>query len=65
MGISRDQVVWVYRILLRREPESEDLIAQIMESYHSRLDLIFAVMESDEFNADNCGQAHVAHDEPS
>lgn len=52
MGISRNQVVWVYRILLRREPESEELISQVMNSYDSRLDLILTVMDSDEFNAD-------------
>ena len=60
MGLSRDQVIWVYRIFLKREPESEDHLAQIMESYDSRFDLILSVMDSEEFKAIEDGATGVA-----
>ena len=52
MGISQDQVVWVYRTFLRRDPENEELVAQIMCNCNSRVDLILSVMESEEFITD-------------
>ncbi len=51
MGITREQVEWVYRTLLQREPESEDVVAQIMLHYSTRVDLIMSVMDSEEFKA--------------
>ncbi len=49
MTISRDQVIWVYRTLLLREPESDEAIASHLGSHVDRLDMILAVMESEEF----------------
>lgn len=49
MGVSRNQVVWVYRTFLRRNPENEDVVAEKMLNYDTRIDLILSVMESNEF----------------
>ncbi len=49
MAISRDQVIWVYRTLLLREPESEDVIAGYINNTADRIDMILQVMQSDEF----------------
>ena len=48
MGISRDQVIWCYRTLLRRDPESEEVIAEAME-HRDRADLILRIIGSEEF----------------
>lgn len=49
MSISREQVQWVYRVFLGRDPESEERIAEILLHYNSRVDLILSVLDSDEF----------------
>lgn len=49
MAISREQVIWVYRTLLLREPENDDVIAKYINDCADRIDVILAVMQSDEF----------------
>ncbi len=51
MAISRDQVVWVYRTLLLREPESEEAIAEKIGRHGDRIGMILEVMQSDEFKS--------------
>ncbi len=53
MGVSRKQVVWVYRTFLRRDPENEDIVAEKMLNYDNRIDLILSIMESNEFKANS------------
>jgi SAM-dependent methyltransferase len=48
IGVSRDEVVWCYRSLLRREPESEDVIRAHMANRDFR-SMVEAFVSSSEF----------------
>jgi SAM-dependent methyltransferase len=50
---TRDEVTWAYRILLGREPESEDVIRTGMIGHRDRAGLLRAFLNSDEFHARN------------
>jgi FkbM family methyltransferase len=52
-GIARDDVVWAYRLLLDREPESEGVISAWMRAAGSRPTLAQSIILSDEFTAKN------------
>src|SRR6266851_2950722 len=47
-SVSRDIVVWAYRRLLGREPESEEVIASAMR-FPSPLALVEAILASEEY----------------
>jgi hypothetical protein len=49
MGMSREDVIWVYRIFLGREPENDDVITSQVNSGRSRLEMITQIIESEEF----------------
>ncbi len=49
MAISRDHVIWVYRTLLRRDPENEQIIAENIAVHQDRIDMILAVIGCEEF----------------
>lgn len=49
MAMSREDVIWVYRIFLGREPESEATIDAQINSGSTRTQMIIEVMRSDEF----------------
>ncbi len=49
MTISREDVIWIYKIFLGREPESEDVIAHQVNSGKSRIEMISQIIESEEF----------------
>jgi hypothetical protein len=51
MAMSREDVIWAYKIFLGREPESEETIASQLANGQSRLELIMQIMESEEFAA--------------
>ena len=57
-GVSRESVVWAYRLLLGREPESDEVIAAC-QALADRPTMLRAFMASDEFQAVNPGA--VAH----
>ena len=50
---TRVEVIWAYRILLGREPESEDVIQTGMTGHINRAGLLRAFLNSDEFRARN------------
>lgn len=52
-GLSRDHIVWAYRILLDRDPESEDVILPKMKGYRTTRDLRSDMVTSDEFRVEN------------
>ena len=52
-GLSRDHVVWAYRILLDRDPESESAIEPKMRGYQQTSDLRHDIMTSPEFQEKN------------
>jgi hypothetical protein len=49
MALSRDNVVWVYRTLLRRDPESEQIIDANIAAHQDRIDMILSVIGSEEY----------------
>ena len=53
MGLTRDHVVWAYRILLDRDPESEDVILPKMRGYQNTRDLRNDIVTSDEYQEKN------------
>ncbi len=57
-GLTRDHVVWAYRILLDRDPESEAVIAPKMKGYRTTRELRADIMTSQEFNDKNRDFAH-------
>lgn len=52
-GLSHEQVVWSYRILLDRDPENDDVIRERLEIYTSVPELRRDVLRSPEFKAAN------------
>ena len=53
MGLTRDHVVWAYRILLDRDPESEDVILPKMRGYQNTRDLRNDIVTSAEYQEKN------------
>lgn len=53
MPLSRDTVAWAYRILLDREPESEDVLLPKMRAYNAARELRHDIVTSDEYQEKN------------
>lgn len=49
--MSREDVIWVYRIFLGREPENDDVIHHQINSGRTRLEMIAQIMDSEEFTS--------------
>lgn len=60
MSITRDHVVWAYRLLLDREPESEDAIQPKLRAWHSASQLRSDIMSSAEYAAKNPDHARTS-----
>ena len=58
MPLSRDTVAWAYRILLDREPETEDVLLPKMRAYDSTRQLRHDMVTSDEYQEKNRDFAH-------
>jgi FkbM family methyltransferase len=58
MPLNRDTVAWAYRILLDREPESEDVLLPKMRAYDSTRQLRHDIVTSDEYQEKNRDFAH-------
>ena len=58
MPLSRETVAWAYRILLDREPESEDVLLPKMRAYGSTRELRHDMVTSDEYHEKNRDFAH-------
>lgn len=50
LTVSRDDALWAYRMLLGREPESEEVLQQHAASYPDRTALISGIVASPEFS---------------
>lgn len=48
--MSKDDVVWAYRIFLGRDPESEETVNSIVNSGKSRRQMIRDIINSEEFS---------------
>src|SRR5580765_1948024 len=57
-GLTRDHVVWAYRLLLDRDPESEDAIGPKLAGSRDTRDLRRHLMTSAEFQEKNRDYAH-------
>jgi hypothetical protein len=58
MGITREEIIWAYRCILGREPESE-LVIEGATSYPNFSSLRRAMIDSAEFQAlEGSGAAH-------
>jgi FkbM family methyltransferase len=57
-GLTREHVVWAYRLLLDREPESEDVIGPKLAGSRDTADLRHHLMTSAEFQQKNRDYAH-------
>jgi len=57
-GLTRDHVVWAYRLLLDREPESEDVIGPKLAGSRDTSELRRHLMTSAEFQDKNRDYAH-------
>src|SRR5262249_47756537 len=57
-GLTRDHVVWAYRLLLDRDPESEDVVAPKLAGSRDTRELRRHVMTSEEFHEKNRDYAH-------
>jgi FkbM family methyltransferase len=53
VGLTRDHIVWAYRILLDRDPESEDVIVPKMRGYQNTRDLRNDIVTSEEYQEKN------------
>jgi FkbM family methyltransferase len=53
MGLTRDHIVWAYRILLDRDPENEDVILPKMRGYQNTRDLRNDIVTSEEYQEKN------------
>jgi FkbM family methyltransferase len=53
MDLTRDHIVWAYRILLDRDPESEDVIGPKLRGYQSTRDLRNDIVTSEEYQEKN------------
>src|SRR5687768_6468192 len=52
-GLTREHVVWAYRILLDREPESEDVIAPKVRGFRTTRELRNEIVTSEEYQRNN------------
>jgi FkbM family methyltransferase len=52
-GLTRDHVIWAYRILLDREPESEDAIAPKVRAFRTTRELRNEIVTSEEYQQNN------------
>src|ERR1700675_2195807 len=57
-GLTRDHVVWAYRLLLDRDPESEDVIGPKLAGSRDTAELRHHLMTSAEFQRKNRDYAH-------
>ena len=57
-GLTREHVVWAYRLLLDRDPESEDVIAPKLAGSRDTRELRHHLMTSAEFQEKNRDYAH-------
>src|SRR3954466_15212703 len=57
-GLTREHVVWAYRLLLDRDPESEDVIAPKLAGSRTTAELRHPLMTSGEFRDKNPDFAH-------
>jgi FkbM family methyltransferase len=57
-GLTRDHVVWAYRLLLDREPENEDVIGPKLAGSRDTAELRHHLMTSAEFQQKNRDYAH-------
>ncbi len=57
-GLTREHVIWAYRLLLDREPESEDVIGPKLAASHDTAELRRHLMTSAEFQTKNRDYAH-------
>lgn len=57
-GLTRDHVVWAYRLLLDREPENEDVIGPKLAGSRDTRELRHHLLTSAEFRANNRDYAH-------
>lgn len=53
MGLTRDHIVWAYRILLDRDPESEEVILPKMRGHQNTRDLRHDIVTSAEYQEKN------------
>jgi len=51
--LDREVIVWAYKVLLDREPESEDVIASMQTAWGTARDLRLNIMNSSEFRQKN------------
>src|SRR5947209_13350528 len=56
--LTRDHVVWAYRLLLDRDPENEDVIAPKLAGSRDTRELRHHLMTSAEFRQNNRDYAH-------
>jgi FkbM family methyltransferase len=57
-GLTRDHVVWAYRLLLDRDPENEDVIGPKLAGSRDTVELRHHLMTSAEFQQKNRDYAH-------
>ena len=57
-GLTREHVVWAYRLFLDREPESEDVIGPKLVGSRDTAELRHHLMTSAEFQQKNRDYAH-------
>src|SRR3954467_5319421 len=57
-GLTREHVVWAYRLLLDRDPESEDVIGPKLAGSGNTAELRHHLMTSAEFQQKNRDYAH-------
>ena len=57
-GLTREHVVWAYRLLLDRDPESEDVIGPKLAGSRDTAELRHHLMTSAEFQEKNRDYAH-------
>jgi FkbM family methyltransferase len=57
-GLTRDHVIWAYRLLLDRDPESEDVIGPKLAGAHTTAELRHHLITSAEFREKNPDFAH-------
>lgn len=53
--LDRETIVWAYRLLLDRDPESEEVIGAMLTAWGTTRDLRRAIMASQEFRDKNAG----------
>lgn len=63
LSISEDAVVWAYRVLLDREPESKRVVEEYRERFDSLRDLRLCIIGSEEYRGSS-GQAHARGQSP-